>query len=480
MKINTSKINLSASGQYLENLQMEKKTRLKFSRLYDDQLPRTASEKASVQKEENARYHSWHESQTIDTSDPDRSSQDLYIDSDGKALYQAFSFFNQKISNLEYQNGTLDKKNWAAHLERFQTMLQYGQFAPSLNDIFIETRDGDMDLFDPSASLSESQTERKQTLEKAMSAEQASFENNAMKVAKCLMKGAPLYEDPDALLQDIGKMKDLIEKIGEQLSALSNGPTSKNKASASEFKNTRIDWANLASREGRRLERGGYAYEYEEEIRFSRLEKENVNFLANGTVNTIDGESVNFSIELNFAKEVYQEESFVQKKEGYVFIDPLVINLDGTLPRLSEAKFRFDLDADGSSENISMLSQGSGFLCLDKNQDGIINDGSELFGPGTGNGFLELLRFDQDENFWIDENDEIFDELSFWENDGTGKMQLTKIKDAGIGAIYLASANTPIDMLDEAGNVQARIKKSGIALNEDGSTSSVVEMDWLA
>ena len=59
-------------------------------------------------------------------------------------------------------------------------------------------------------------------------------------------------------------------------------------------------------------------------------------------------------------------------------------------------------------------------------------------------------------------------------------MQLTKIKDGGIGAIYLGSANTPIDVVDEENNVQGRIKKSGIALNENGSVSSVVEMDWLA
>lgn len=480
MKIDTSKINLSATGQYSETLQLEKKTRLTFARLYGDQLPQTASETESVHKQETSRHHTWHESQTINTSGQDSSSKDLYIASDKKALFQAFDYFNQKISNLENQKGTMDPEDWAAHLKRTQTMMTHSQFAPSLNEHCVPLKAGDWDLLSSSAALSDSQIERKQTLKKELADQGVKFNGNAMAVAKNLMKDSPVYENPDALLQDIDKMKHLIEKIGEELSALSGSRQTEEKAHAIDFKNTRIDWANLVSQEASRIERGGHTYEYEEEISLSHHEKEKVNFMANGVINTIDGQSVNFSLALNFEKEVFQEELFIQKEEGYVFIDPLVINLGGTIPQLSEAKFRFDLDANGDTEDILMLSQGSGFLCLDKNKDGVINDGRELFGPGTGNGFLELLRYDRDENFWIDENDDIFAELSFWENDGTGQMQLTKIKDAGIGAIYLASASTPIDVLDEESNVQARIKKSGIALNENGSVSSVVEMDWLA
>ncbi|MCG8636371.1 MAG: hypothetical protein MI863_21240 [Desulfobacterales bacterium] len=475
MKIDTSQINLSASGQYSETLQMEKKTGLTFSSLYDDQLPQTASKTESEYKQETSRQYTWQESRTIDTSSQDSSSKDLYISGDGKALFRAYNYFNQRISDLEFKNG-IDPESWTAHLKRMDTMMAHGQFAPLLNEICIPLTAEDADL----VNTSDARVERQQPLENGIADMEAEFEENAMAVAKNLMTDSPVYENPDALLQDIERMKHLIEKIGEALSALSCSRETGEDPHATDFKNTRIDWANLASEQGSSLERGGYTYEYEEEISLSRHEKENVNFMASGIVNTTDGESVNFSLALNFEKEVFQEELFVQKEEGYVFIDPLVINLDGEIPQLSEAKFRFDLDGDGDTEDILMLSQGSGFLCLDKNNDGVINNGLELFGPGTGNGFLELLKYDQDENFWIDENDDIFDELSFWENDGTGQMQLTKIKDAGIGAIYLASANTPIDMLDEENNVQARIKKSGIALNENGSVSSVVEMDWLA
>jgi hypothetical protein len=221
-------------------------------------------------------------------------------------------------------------------------------------------------------------------------------------------------------------------------------------------------------------------YEYQETRIQEHREQESMDFFADGVVNTMDGRSIDFSFQMNLEREFFQQDQFVHKKKGYVMIDPLVINLNTTTPQFSETTALFDLDMDGEEEEMTMLAPGSALLSLDRNKDGIINDGSELFGPSTGDGFAELLEYDLDHNFWIDENDSIFDELTLWENNEQGEMQLTKIKDAGIGAIYLANAQTPFDLKDEDNQLQARIKKTGIALNEDGSVNSIQEMDWTA
>jgi len=64
-----------------------------------------------------------------------------------------------------------------------------------------------------------------------------------------------------------------------------------------------------------------------------------------------------------------------------------------------------DLDANGVTEKISFVGSGGGFLALDKNSDGVVNDGRELFGAATGQGFKELAEYDSDNNNWINEND---------------------------------------------------------------------------
>ena len=222
------------------------------------------------------------------------------------------------------------------------------------------------------------------------------------------------------------------------------------------------------------------AYEYSETTAYSYSESEQTRFSANGIVNTLDGNEINFSFEMEMDRSFFREESFAWTETGVALIDPLIVNAGVTVPQFSGVGFSFDLDMDGSSEDISAPAFGTGFLSLDKNRDGLINDGGELFGPSTGDGFGELAAYDLDKNSWIDENDAVFDELTLYGLDESGEMHLTRIKDAGMGAIYLAGVNTPFDLKNGENELLARIKKTSIALNEDGSVSSVQEADWTA
>lgn len=100
--------------------------------------------------------------------------------------------------------------------------------------------------------------------------------------------------------------------------------------------------------------------------------------------------------------------------------------------RCHDQTFFFDIDCDGVEDEISKLISGSGFLALDQNGDGIINDGSELFGTQSGNGFADLAKFDSDGNGFIDENDEIFDRLKIWCMDENGQPHLYSLKEKGV------------------------------------------------
>jgi hypothetical protein len=75
-----------------------------------------------------------------------------------------------------------------------------------------------------------------------------------------------------------------------------------------------------------------------------------------------------------------------------MLVDPLVINFSGTAAQLIDQTFAFDLDADGQEEEVPLVAGGSGVLVFDRNQDGKVNDGTELFGPTTGNAFTNLAK----------------------------------------------------------------------------------------
>ena len=128
-----------------------------------------------------------------------------------------------------------------------------------------------------------------------------------------------------------------------------------------------------------------------------------------------------------------------------------------------------------------MLREGSGFLALDKNGDGKINDGSELFGTRSGNGFADLAVYDEDGNGWIDENDEIFDKLRVWSKDKDGKDVLKTLKEADVGAIYLGSTNSQFSLTDKKDNeVLGAVRSTGIYLKESTGMAGTVQQVDLA
>lgn len=214
----------------------------------------------------------------------------------------------------------------------------------------------------------------------------------------------------------------------------------------------------------------GWSFEYDYEETYA--EKESMHFTAQGQITTEDGRKIDFQLQIGASREFFSKNSF-SIRAGEALVDPLVINYDGKLPELTEIKFGFDLTSDTQEEMISFLKEGSGFLAYDKNGDGKINNGSELFGPSTGNGFSELARYDSDNNGWIDHNDPIFDKLRIWIKDSSGNDQLIALSEKGIGAIYLGNIDTHFSLKNNNNTMHGQIEKTGIFLKQNGQPGTV-------
>lgn len=206
-------------------------------------------------------------------------------------------------------------------------------------------------------------------------------------------------------------------------------------------------------------------------------ESSSVEFSSTGTAITADGRKLSF--DYSFA----MSDSFMEKTEfshtRLRAIDPLVINLDDCPTSIANQTFFFDLDADGEEDEIHNVAPGSGFLALDKNEDGIINDGLELFGARTGDGFRELEEYDEDGNGWIDENDSIFEKLRIMTVNENGEKELYGLKQSDVGAIFLGRIDTEMKHHDDDGNTTAMLRKSGLFLHEkDGHAGGVQHVDF--
>jgi hypothetical protein len=223
----------------------------------------------------------------------------------------------------------------------------------------------------------------------------------------------------------------------------------------------------------------GYGVTYDRHESWS--ETEQTSFSASGTVTTADGRNISFNLELSMSRSYYAESNVsLRLGDAARQTDPLVLNFAGNAAQLSNQRFAFDLNSDGSKEQINFVQPGSGFLVFDRNHDGVINNGSELFGPTSGNGFSELSKLDADKNGWIDENDAAFSQLQVWSRDNSGKEQLQSLQAAGVGAIALSTVATPFEIKNNANELLGQVRSTGIFLHEDASAGTIQQIDLTA
>ncbi|MFM9800382.1 hypothetical protein ACKKBJ_15155 [Aeromonas dhakensis] len=206
------------------------------------------------------------------------------------------------------------------------------------------------------------------------------------------------------------------------------------------------------------------------EVTDSLLQKEQLNVVAAANLQTQDGQTL--QLDLGFVLDWRQLDISQRRTTLNALKDPLVLSLDGKIAGLTDARVNFDLDQDGKADSLPGLSEGSGFVALDRNGNGTIDDGGELFGARSGNGFGELATLDEDGNGVLDERDSQFSALQFWQPD----QSPIALVELGIGAILLHPLDTPFNHLGENGN-QGVLRQSGLYVTEQGKGGWVQQVD---
>jgi hypothetical protein len=219
----------------------------------------------------------------------------------------------------------------------------------------------------------------------------------------------------------------------------------------------------------------GFGIEYD--YHAVHQESEQTQVLAEGSIKTTDGQKISFKLDLSMTRS-YREETSVSLRAGdAVRKDPLVLNFNGTAAQLSDQHFAFDLNGNGTLDNLALLTGGSGYLAIDRNNNGRIDSGRELFGPATNSGFGELSALDSDHNGWIDENDPAFKALRIWTPDAQGNGRLQTLAQSGVGAIALSNVASPFELRGANNSNLGAIAASGLFLSEDGKVGSVQEIN---
>jgi hypothetical protein len=203
-------------------------------------------------------------------------------------------------------------------------------------------------------------------------------------------------------------------------------------------------------------------------LRSHESEKATVNIQA--VMNLRDGRTVNVDLEQSMSRSLDLDLQ-LSALDAAKLIDPLVLNFVGPV-RLSEDKVDFDLNANGRTENIATFASNSAYLALDKNGDGLINDGSELFGALSGDGFAELAQYDEDGNGFIDAGDSIFSRLQLFNPSGAEGGTTRSIDSAGVEAIHTGSISSPFTLTSRSGETLGVVRSTGFHVGAYGANTA--------
>lgn len=159
--------------------------------------------------------------------------------------------------------------------------------------------------------------------------------------------------------------------------------------------------------------------------------------------------------------------------------DPLVIDLGkpGIELRSLTNGVNFDLDNNGFAEKTAWIGNEDGFLALDRNGNGKIDNGGELFGDQvilkdgskSASGFEALAELDENGDGLIDENDPQFAKLRVWiDVNHNGISESNELKTlSDVGVISISLDHTEISFIDD--ETGARIAESAsVKINENG------------
>ncbi len=167
----------------------------------------------------------------------------------------------------------------------------------------------------------------------------------------------------------------------------------------------------------------------------------------------------------------------------YQMLPPVVLDLDNSGIGTRDLTVAFDVDGDGRKDQVAWIGAGQGFLALDRDGNGLIDNGAEIsFAgdlPGARTDLEGLAAYDSNKDGVFDSRDTRFGEFRIWQDrdsDGISDAdELKTLAEAGIASIGLAI--THVAPKDEKG-----LQTLGTArfTRADGTTGTVgdVVLSW--
>ena len=186
----------------------------------------------------------------------------------------------------------------------------------------------------------------------------------------------------------------------------------------------------------------------------------------------------NLSSWTNVSGQILNNLQYSMSVHAQIFYNyPMAIDLGGDGLKtvdINNSQIYFDVDNDGFKEKTGWISKDEGILTIDKNENGKIDNQSEMFGSTSSTGFEDLKSIDSNGDGIIDNNDTDFDKIRVWqdlnENGITDEGELKTLAEVGIQSINTTA--TDVNAID---NNNIITEKSTVVMT-DGTVKDLYDV----
>lgn len=212
----------------------------------------------------------------------------------------------------------------------------------------------------------------------------------------------------------------------------------------------------------------------------SYFESQTITFNAQGSINTKDGQSINFSVSLSMSHILYQETNLSLGGNDAANGSPLTVNFEGNATELTSTHFEFAIDTNGSLGQVDTLKSNNNTQVPVSKPADTGNDESEQASQSTDSIEKPASKNSKDSQL-ISMAKFVYQQLRVWQRHADGSQQLLALGEKNLGALYLGHLTAPLQPKTADSNLAlADATDSDTILPQNNQTDTTQQINFTA
>ncbi|AEF99778.1 hypothetical protein [Methylomonas methanica] len=170
------------------------------------------------------------------------------------------------------------------------------------------------------------------------------------------------------------------------------------------------------------------------------FESQTITFNAQGTINTKDGQSIDFSVSLSMSHILYKETNLSLSGGDATNGSPLTVNFEGNATELTTTHFEFAFDTHGSQDQVDILKSNNNTQEPASKTADTVYDQSEPASQSADS----IEKPAGDDSQLIGMAKLVYQQLRIWQRHADSSQQLLALGEKNLGALYLGHLTAPL------------------------------------